>query len=129
MGEILYYKRIEHKKSNGKTKKKKDESSAPVLYVKLIYSEKTKKILTIFRTKGKDVNPLEYLDKFFNTKMAVIFESIYLGRNIISLQIKAHEVYIKPVKPREPILVIRESDDEDDPGSEEEDKQSEEEED
>ena len=46
--------------------------------------------------------------------MAIIFESIYLARNIISLQIKAHEVYIKPLKPRESILEIKESDDEDD---------------
>ena len=46
--------------------------------------------------------------------MAIIFESIYLAKNIISLQIKAHEVYIKPLKPRESILEIKESDDEDD---------------
>ena len=46
--------------------------------------------------------------------MAIIFESIYLAKNIISLQIKAHEVYIKPLKPRESILEIKESDDESD---------------
>ena len=46
--------------------------------------------------------------------MAITFESIYLAKNIISLQIKAHEVYIKPLKPRESILEIKESDDEDD---------------
>ena len=45
--------------------------------------------------------------------MAIIFESIYLGRKIVSLQIKAHDVYIKPLKPRESILKIKESDDED----------------
>ena len=43
--------------------------------------------------------------------MAIIFESIYLAKNIISLQIEAHEVYIKPLKPRESILEIKESDD------------------
>ena len=53
--------------------------------------------------------------------MAIIFESIYLARNIISLQIKAHEVYIKRLKPREPVLEIKESDDEDDLESEQED--------
>ena len=53
--------------------------------------------------------------------MAIIFESIYLSRNTISLQIKAHEVYIKPVKPRESLLEIKESDDEDDLESENED--------
>ena len=44
--------------------------------------------------------------------MAIIFESIFLAKNIISLQIKAHEVYIKPLKSRETILEIKESDDE-----------------
>ena len=39
--------------------------------------------------------------------MAIIFESIYLAKNIISLQIKAHEVYIKPLKPRKSILEIK----------------------
>ena len=115
MGEILYYKQIEYVNLKSKRKKKKDESSSPVLYVKLIYSDKTKKILSIFRTKGnKSLNPYDYLNRYFNTKMAIIFQSIYLAKNIISLQIKAHEVYIKPLKPRESILEIKESDDEDD---------------
>ena len=105
MGEILYYKQIEYVNPKGKAKKRRDESSSPVLYVKLIYSDKTKKILTIFSTKGKqNVNPFGYLNQYFNTKMAIIFESIYLAKNVISLQIKAHEVYIKPLKPRETIL-------------------------
>ena len=83
--------------------------------------------MPIFRTKGKQ-NPLDYLDQYFNTKMAVIFESISLAKNIISLQIKAHEVYIKPLKPRESILEIKESDDEDDYESENEGKPFEEDE-
>ena len=74
LGEILYYKHIEYQNSKGKTKKKKDGSSSPVLCVKLIYSDKTKKILSIFRTKGnKSINPLDYLNQYFNTKMAIIF--------------------------------------------------------
>ena len=73
-GEILYYKQIEYENSKGKIKKKKDEPSSPVLYVKLIYSDKTKKILSIFRTKGnQNVNPFDYLNQYFNTKMAIIF--------------------------------------------------------
>ena len=59
------------------------------------------------------------INQYFNTKMAIIFESIYLAKNIISLQIKAHEVYIKPLKPRESILEIKESDDEEE-GSDDE---------
>lgn len=43
--------------------------------------------------------------------MALIIESIYTSKNIVSLQIKAHEVYVKPLKPRESILTIKESDD------------------
>ena len=75
LGEILYYKQIEYVSSKGKTKKKKDESSSPVLYVKLIYSDKTNKILSILRTKGnKSLNPFDYLNQYFNTKMAIIFE-------------------------------------------------------
>ena len=73
-GELLYFKQIEYVNTKGKTKKKKDESSSPVLYVKLIYSDKTKKILSIFRTKGnQNVNPFDYLNQYFNTKMAIIF--------------------------------------------------------
>ena len=86
--------------------------------------------MSIFRTKGKQtINPLDYLDQYFNTKMAIIFESIYLAKNIVSLQIKAHEVYIKPLKPRESILEIKESDDEDDYENENEDKPLDEDED
>ena len=51
--------------------------------------------------------------------MALIIESIYMSKNIVSLQIKAHEVYIKPLKPRESILTIKESDDEEDEVDEE----------
>ena len=81
LGRVLYYKQIETKNSNGKIKKKKDKSSAPVLYVKLIYSEETKKISTIFKTKGNQVvKPLDYIKKYFNTRMAIIFESIYISK-------------------------------------------------
>ena len=53
-----------------------------------------------------------------------------MQKNVISLQIKAHEVYIKPLKPRESILEIKESDDEDDEyESDKEDKPFEEDED
>lgn len=51
--------------------------------------------------------------------MAIIIESIYMSKNIVSLQIKAHEVFIKPLKPREALLSIKESDEEDGDNSEE----------
>ena len=42
-----------------------------------------------------------------------------MSKNIVSLQIKAHEVFIKPLKPREALLSIKESDKEDGDNSEE----------
>lgn len=75
----------------------------------MIYSDQSKKILSLFRSKGKKtVNPFDYLNQF---KIALIIESIYLSKNIVSLQIKAHEVFIKPLKSREALLSIKESDD------------------
>ena len=89
---IFYYKQIEYTDKKAKTKKKKDESAAPVLYVKLIYSDKAKKILSLFKSKGgKNVNAFDYLNQYFNTKMAIIIELLYMSKNIVSLQIKAHE--------------------------------------
>ena len=70
LSEILYYKQVEYIDPKGKSKKKKDKTTAPVLYVKLIYSSDTKKFSTLFRVKGKEeVKPLDYKDKYFNTRM------------------------------------------------------------
>ena len=114
LSEILYYKQIDYFDKKGKSKKKKDETSAPVLYVKLIYSSDTKKFSTLFRVKGKkEVKPLDYKDKYFNTRMAIIFDSIYLGRNSVSIQVKAHEVHILPFEARKSILEYKENDGED----------------
>ena len=100
----------------GKTKKKKDKSSAPVLCVKLIYSSDNKTFSTIFKVKGnKEVTPLEYKDKYFNTRMAIIFDSIYLGKTSISIQVKAHEVHILPFEERKSVLEYKDlNDDEED---------------
>ena len=114
LSEILYYKQVENIDQKSKSKKKKDKTNAPVLYVKLIYSSDTKKFSTLFRVKGKkEVKPLEYKDKYFNTRMAIIFDSIYLGRNSVSIQVKAHEVHILPFEERKSILEYKENDDED----------------
>ena len=111
--DMLYYKQIEYTDKKGKNKRKKDESSSPVLYVKLIYSTETKKNSTIFKVKGKqEVKPLEYKDKFFNTRMAIIFDSIYLGGKSISIQVKAHEVHILPFEERKPLLEYIEEEEE-----------------
>ena len=121
LGEILYYKQIEYTDGKGKTKKKKDKSSAPVIYVKLSYPSDNKNFSIIFKVKGdKEVKPLEYKDKYFNTRMAIIFDSIYLGKTSISIQVKAHEVHILPFEEKKSILEYKENDEEDEVESEQE---------
>ena len=109
LSEPLYYKQVEFTDTKGKKKTKRDTSAAPVLYAKLIYSEKAKKILSLFRTKGKQkVNPFNYLNQYCNVKMALIIEGIFISKTVTSLQIKVHECYIKELKPRESLLTIEE---------------------
>ena len=115
----LYYKQVEVTDKKGKKKTKKDTSAAPVLYAKVVYSEKSKKILSIFKTKGKkDVNPLKYIDQYCNVKMALIIEGVFISKTVTSLQIKVHECYIKQLKPRESLLTFEKSSDEDSENSE-----------
>ena len=109
----FYYKQIEYTDKKGKKKTKKDESSAPVLYAKLIYSEKSKKILSLFKGKGvKDLNPFKYINQYCNVKLALIIEGIFISKTVTSLQIKVHECYVKPLKPREALLTIDEEESE-----------------
>ena len=109
----FYYKQIEYTDKKGKKRTKVDESSAPVLYAKLIYSEKSKKILSLFKTKGKkDLNPFKYINQYCNVKMALIIEGIFISKTVTSLQIKVHECYVKPLKPRETLLTIEEEESE-----------------
>ena len=105
----FYYKQIEYTDKKGKKRTKVDESSAPVLYAKLIYSEKSKKILSLFKGKGgRDLNPFKYLNQYCNVKLALIIEGIFISKTVTSLQIKVHECYVKPLKPRESLLAIEE---------------------
>ena len=107
----FYYKQEEYTDKKGKKKTRVDESSAPVLYAKLIYSERTKKILSLFKTKEKkDLNPFKYINQYCNVKMALIIEGIFIGKTVTSLQIKVHECYVKPLKPRGSLLTIEEED-------------------
>ena len=109
----FYYKQIEYTDKKGKKKTKVDESSAPVLYAKLIYSEKSKKILSLFKGKGgKDLNPFKYINQYCNVKLALIIEGIFISKTVTSLQIKVHECYVKPLKPREGLLTIDEEEEE-----------------
>ena len=109
----FYYKQIEYTDKKGKKRTKVDESSAPVLYAKLIYSEKSKKILSLFKGKGgKDLNPFKYINQYCNVKVALIIEGIFISKTVTSLQIKVHECYVKPLKPRESLLRIEEEEEE-----------------
>ena len=109
----FYYKQEEYIDKKGKKKKRIDHSFAPILYAKLIYSEKSKKILSLFKGKGgKDLNPFRYIDQYCNVKMALIIEGIFISKTVTSLQIKVHECYVKPLKPRESLLTIEEEDEE-----------------
>ena len=113
MSEPLYYKQVEYTEKKGKKKTKRVSSAAPVLYAKLIYSEKAKKILSLFRTKGKQkVNPFNYLNQYCHVKMALFIEGIFISKTVTSLQIKVHECCVKPLKPRESLLTIEEEDEE-----------------
>ena len=42
--------------------------------------------------------------------MAIVFESIYLGKTSVSIQVKAHEVHILPFEERKSILKYKEND-------------------
>ena len=115
LSEPFYYKQVEYTDRKGKKKTKRDSSAAPVLYAKLIYSEKSKKILSLFKTKGKkDLNPFKYLDQYCHVRMALIIEGIFISKTVTSLQIKVHECYVKQLKPRQSLLTIQESDNESD---------------
>ena len=109
----FYYKQIEYTDKKGKKKTKVDESSSPVLYAKLIYSEKTNKIFSLFKGKrGRDLNPFKYINQYCRVKLALIIEGIFISKTVTSLQIKVHECYVKPLKPRVSLLTIEEEEEE-----------------
>ena len=109
----FYFKQEEYTDKKGKKKTRIDTSSAPVLYAKLIYSEKSKKILSLFKEKGgKGLNPFKYINQYCNVKLALIIEGIFISKTVTSLQIKVHECYVKPLKPREALLTIDEEESE-----------------
>ena len=76
-------------------------------------------MLSLVSTKGKkSVNPFKYLNQYCYVKMALIIEGIFIIETVTSLQVKVHEVYIKPLKPREALLTIKESDSDDESDTE-----------
>ena len=63
---------------------------------------------------GKDLNPFKYINQYCNVKLAMIIEGIFISKTVTSLQIKVHECYVKPLKPRESLLTIDEEEEEED---------------
>ena len=109
LSDPFYYKQIEYTDKRRRSKTKKDDTSAPVLYAKLIYSEKSKKILSLFKGKGgRDLNPFKYINQYCNVKLALIIEGIFISKTVTSLQIKVHECYVKQLEPRKSLLTIDE---------------------
>ena len=107
----FYYKQIEYTDKKGKIKMKNDETSSPILYAKFIYSDKTKKFLSLFKGKGdRDLNPFKYINQYCNVKLALIIEGLFISKTVTSLQIKIHECYVKPLEPKKSLITIEESD-------------------
>ncbi|PFX21096.1 hypothetical protein AWC38_SpisGene14425 [Stylophora pistillata] len=83
------------------------EGKPPILYTKLMYSEKTQRIHTLFHSKEKSKeNPLDFLDQYMKVKMAVIVDSIYISDDSVSVQLRLHDVYVKPLPQRQPMVTL-----------------------
>ena len=52
--------------------------------------------------------------------MALLIEGIFISKTVTSLQIKVHECYVKPLKPRESLLTIEEENEDEDEDEDEE---------
>lgn len=108
--EIFYYNEITDKKGRNK----RDESTPPILYVKLVYPRKDDRIFSLFRTKGDDnVDPLKYLNKYCTVKAALLVDGMYMSENAVYVQLKVSEAYVKFQKAITPLLNVVESEDED----------------
>ena len=67
---------------------------------------------------GKDLNPFKYINQYCNVKLALIIEGIFISKTVTSLQIKVHECYVKPLKPRESLITIDKEEEEEEEESE-----------
>lgn len=99
----LYYKKEKVKNDKGRTVLQVVPNSSPTLYVKLIFSKKKGTFVTKFyemkdvsdeEESGTQVEPLDYLGAYCNTKAAIKIESIFIGSKI-SLQVKLYEANIQ----------------------------------
>ncbi|PFX17466.1 hypothetical protein AWC38_SpisGene18204 [Stylophora pistillata] len=91
------------------------EGKPPILYTKLMYSEKTQKIHTLFHSKEKSKeNPHDYLDQYCKVKMSIVVDSIYLTDETVSVQLRLHDVFVRPLPQRMPLVTISEDELEED---------------
>ena len=90
--------------------------SSPFYYKQVEYTDKKGK---------KELNLFKYFDQYCYVKMALIIEGIFISKTVTSLQIKVHEVHVKPLKPREALLTIKESNDDESESDTEKGEQSE----
>ncbi|PFX12386.1 hypothetical protein AWC38_SpisGene23673 [Stylophora pistillata] len=73
-----------------------DDDTYSHFYPKLMYSESIQKIHTLFYTKDKTkVEPLDYLGRECQVKMAIVIDSIVLIDDKFSVQMLLHDVYVK----------------------------------
>ena len=105
------------------------KSSSPILYLKLDWHTKKDKILTLLRTKEKEsALLLKWMQDYCKVVTAISFKSIYIGENSVSIQVRAEEIYFKPLpkKEKKPMLVVEDSDEEESGEEEESDEEEEE---
>ena len=96
MCEPLYYKQAEYKDKNGKTQNV------------FTLTKQTKFFLCLEKRKKKVLgSPFDYLNQYCQVKMALVIEGIFMSKTVVSLQIKVHECYVKPLKPRQSLLTIK----------------------
>lgn len=87
---------LNYKYENGK----KCEDKGPILYTKLLMSNKSQKILTTFidDVTKDEVNPLDIINSKGTVKSAIKIENIIIGRKII-VQVKLFEVLYRKIQP------------------------------
>ena len=92
----FYYKQVEYADKKGKKETQERWNSCTSSFCKTYLLWKNKKILSLFKTKGKQ--KVDLLQQYCKVKMALIIEGIFISKTVTSLQIKINEVYIKPLK-------------------------------
>lgn len=93
--------------------KEKSSSRSPILYLKLDWSEEEDKIQTLLTTTTSDSSSpslLDWMQGYCKVVVAISFKSIYIRKNSVSIQVKAEEIYFKPLpkKEKKPMLVLEE---------------------